>query len=116
MDEQDDRITAFAQYEEIGYEDAEMAQNIYNEKLFEVGRREYLVVTDEEADELWDAELESYLDEPGIVPGADSPYFDRERWKSDARMDGRAHSLNRYDGGEDEVEVNGETYYIYRQN
>ncbi len=69
---------------------------------------EYLVVTDEEADELWDQSLESYLED--CVEGADSPYFDRDRWKKDARSDGRGHSLAGYDGSEQEE---GD-YYIYR--
>jgi len=32
------------------------------------------------------------------------------------RYDGRGHILNRYDGNEDEVEIEGETFYIYRFN
>lgn len=85
-----------------------------NGKTVSNGKQEWLVVTDDEADELWDQELENYLDE--CVPGADGPYFDRERWKRDARIDGRAHSLARYDGNEEEQEVNDTTYYLYRQN
>jgi hypothetical protein len=82
---------------------------------------EYLVVEDDEADELWDQELESYLDDPGIVPGADSRYFDREKWKDDAKVDGRESTLARYDGCEYEETVEDEfdgevTLYIYRQN
>ena len=40
------------------------------------------------------------------------PYFDREAWKRDARMDGRGHCLGSYDGGEYEV---GD-YLVYRIN
>lgn len=32
------------------------------------------------------------------------------------RLDGRGHNLSGYDGSENEEEVNGETYYIYRTN
>lgn len=77
---------------------------------------EYLVVTDSEADELWDAALESYIDEC-ILPETSGPlaqYFDREAWKRDARHDGRGHALSPYDGDEHDVKVDGETYYIYR--
>lgn len=92
---------------------------------------EYLVVTDEEADELWDQDLENYIDECLELPPQLENYFDREKWKRDARIDGRGHSLARYDGGEDKVRVelwerdedgnlvevgDHETYYIYRQN
>jgi hypothetical protein len=81
---------------------------------------EYLVVTDDEAEELWDQYLESYIDEC-ILPeasGMAKDYFDREGWKEDARHDGRGHSLASYDGNEDEVveEIYGETFYIYRTN
>lgn len=90
---------------------------------FSYGSEEYLVVTDEEAEELWDEELEYYIDEL-ILPDLNERYhnyFDREAWKLDARMDGRGHSLNRYNGseGEEKVEVNFneyEKFYIYRQN
>lgn len=78
---------------------------------------DYLVGTDEEMDEKWDEALESFLDECVLpeLSGDLANYFDREAWKRDARYDGRAHSLNRYDGGEQEAEVAGEIYYIYRQ-
>lgn len=75
----------------------------------------YLAGTDDEMDVLWDEELDSYIDECIEIPAHIEPYFDRERWKDDAKFDGRGLSLNRYDGGEDYVEVNGTTYYAYRQ-
>ena len=31
-------------------------------------------------------------------------------------MDGRGHSINTYDGNEDEETILGETFYIYRVN
>lgn len=87
---------------------------------------DYLVLTDAEADDKWDEELDNYIDEC-ITPEIDkiaeghgnlSYYinFDEEMWKRDAKMDGRGHSLSRYDGHEHEEVVNGITYYIYRQN
>jgi hypothetical protein len=72
----------------------------------------FLVLTDDEADEALDDYLESLLDEPGMVSGADSPYFDRDAWKRDAAMDGRGHSLAGYDGDEHEC---GD-YLLYRTN
>lgn len=68
---------------------------------------EYLVVTDGEADTLWDEDLENYLDECILpeVPELSQRYFDREAWKKDARSDGRAHSLDRYDGDEESITV-----------
>ena len=75
----------------------------------------YLAGTDDEMDGAWDEELDRYIDECIEIPAHIEPYFDRERWKDDAKIDGRGHSLNRYDGGEDYTEVNGTTYYAYRQ-
>lgn len=84
---------------------------------FSYGGREYLVCTDEEADDLHDDELENYLDEIILVnlPAVAQKYFDREHWKGDAAIDGRGNSLNRYDGNEIERKINGTWYYLYRQ-
>ena len=114
IDENNDREQALAKH--LGC-DAEDIKPEYGNEYSAEGKQ-YLVVTDEEADELWEADLENYLEEC-IYP--DLPenlrfYFDDEKWKRDARIDGRAHSLSRYDGNEDEEEVNGVTYYIYRTN
>lgn len=93
-------------------------QERYNDKVFSWGNREFLVVTDDEADKLWDEELDNYLDECVLteLPENVRHYFDREKWKHDARIDGRGHALNRYDGNEDCVEIDGTDYFIYRQN
>jgi len=81
--------------------------------------RGYLIVDDDEADSLWDESLESYIDECLEIPEQVMNYFDRDAWKSDAKMDGRGHSLGGYDGEEHDVSVEydgeKETYYIYRQ-
>lgn len=81
---------------------------------------EYLVLTDEEADDAWDEALDSYLDDcvlPGLPEHA-RHYFDRPAWKRDARFDGRGHSLALYDGEEHAVydEEDDTTCYIYRMN
>ena len=90
---------------------SDIEQSKYDDCTFEVDGETWLVCDDDEKETKWDEALESYLDE-GCVEGADSPYFDREAWKRDARTDGRAHSLNRYDGSENSF---GE-FYIYRTN
>ena len=81
---------------------------------------EYLVLTDDEADEMWDEQLDSYLDECVLpeLPEMARNYFDTKAWKRDARHDGRGHSLSGYDGCEEEVydEEDETTYYIYRTN
>lgn len=134
------RINALALHLEVDAD--ELTVSSYNDQIIEYGSEDYLVVTDDEADQLWDEDLENYLDECLEIPETIKPYFDREAWKSDARHDGRAHSLNRYDGNEDEITVywwksyetddtytdssirpdgffdtgEYETFYIYRQN
>jgi|SRR6476620_1920730 len=96
----------------------EINESKYDDCLFEYGSQEYLVCTDDEADDKWEEDLDNYLEEC-IYPELEGNlkyYFDDEKWKGDAKRDGRGHSLNRYDGDEDSEQVDGETYYIYRQN
>ncbi len=85
--------------------------------LFTAYGREYLVLDDNEADEAQEAELDNYLEEHVLpeLQGSLATYFDGERWKEDAKQDGRGHILGRYDGEENVIEVDGDTFYIYRQ-
>jgi hypothetical protein len=76
---------------------------------------DYLAGTDDEMDQAWDDELENYIDECLEIPESVQNYFDREKWKDDAKIDGRGHALNHYDGGEEEIKLNGVYYYAYRQ-
>ena len=90
----------------------------YRDDVFEVGNEQYMVLTDEEADAEWEIELDRYLDEC-IYPELEdhvANYFDDEKWKNDARHDGRGHSLGSYDGYEYEVAIGETFYYIYRIN
>lgn len=89
-----------------------------DDKYFEAEGGEYMVLTDEEANEAWDESLDSYLDDCilGELEGPIAQYFDREAWKRDARHDGRGHSLNSYDGSEEGQHVAGSYLYIYRVN
>lgn len=87
---------------------------------FEAAGSEWGVLTEDEADAAWDAALDSYLDDCVLpeVPENVRNYFDGEKWKRDARHDGRAHALGTYDGDEHEATdpVSGETFVIYRTN
>jgi hypothetical protein len=69
---------------------------------FTADGKEYLVLDEDEVESRIDDCLDNLLDDTGCVEGADSPYFDRERWKKDARMDGAGHIIGSYDGNEDE--------------
>ena len=90
--------------------------NIY--KVDKYSDREYTVMTDSEADKAWDESLDSYLDECVLpdLPETARMYFDEERWKDDARIDGRGHSLSSYDSVEQFAHINNVYYYIYRNN
>ena len=90
----------------------------YTCNIFEYYGEEYEILTDEEADERWEEELQNYIDECIIpeLPDFAARYFDEEAWKRDAKFDGRGHSLSRYDGCEYEEKVNDTWFYIYRQN
>lgn len=78
--------------------------------------RTYRVLTDNEADDAWEASLDNYLEECVYpeLPENMKRYFDDDAWKRDAKMDGRGHSLSSYDGNEYDQTVNGTTYYLYR--
>ena len=86
------------------------------DNTYSYGREEYIVATDEEADEIEDEYLDNYIEECLDIPDNIRPYFDEEKWKDDARMDGRGHIISTYDGNENEEKVNGTWYYIYRMN
>lgn len=85
---------------------------------YEYAGTDYLVCTDEEADEEARESMENYIDECVLheIPEQYHWYFDTEKFCEDAiNADGRGHILNRYDGEEGEAEHDGATYYIYRQ-
>lgn len=85
-----------------------------NEFIFD--DKEYLVLTDAEADKEQDEYFDHYIDDCLDLPEHVRPYFDEVRWKEDAKFDGRGVALSGYDGIEHEEEVDGVNYYIYRTN
>lgn len=90
--------------------------DFYGLTVYSVDGREYAVGNYSECDAAWNASLESYIDEcimPEIKDENLRNYFDFEKWKRDARYDGRGHSLSSYDGNE--IELGGELY-AYRIN
>ena len=78
---------------------------------------EYLAGDDDEMDQAWDEDLENHIDDCVLheLPECYRRYFDKESFKDDCRIDGRAHSLNRYNGSEESEEINETTIYFYRQ-
>jgi len=75
-------------------------------------------VTDEEAEEEWENNLDNYIEECVLpeLPKQYRYYFDEDSFKRDCKYDGRGHSLASYDGRENEEIVENIYYYIYRIN
>lgn len=122
----------------------ELDESKHDENSFESGREDYLVYTDEEADEAArEAILESIWAFTPTFLAAHMPDLDVDDIKQiqkngrcddnnklfikllgdvgyfvkDAVLsDGRGHFLSGYDGEENEAAVDGVTYYIYRTN
>ena len=90
----------------------------YSEAVNLIDSEDYLVLTDEEADEK--AELEAqYLLENALseVPDYLHRYFDEDKYIRDFITDDRGYLLNTYNGSEDSITLdNGSVFYIYRRN
>ena len=112
--EYEDYIIALA--EEIDAEPAEIEEerhDCYGLTVLSYGRQKYAVGTEEEADEAWDQADEAWDQALDSMPENLRPYFDREAWKRDARIDGRGHSLASYDGNEIDL---ADGYVAFRIN
>lgn len=112
------RKKAIALLKHLGREALEFETSSYDDCLFENGDQEYLVLTDDEANDRWEESLDNYLEECVYpeLPENMVNYFDDDKWKHDARFDGRGHSLSHYDGAEHEYNIDGEWIFIYRIN
>lgn len=77
---------------------------------------EYLVLTDSEADD-WEEEClrQLFQDMTHGVEGFVRDYLDEYKFVDD-KSGNRGENINSYDGTEEEVEFEGTTYYIYRNN
>jgi hypothetical protein len=135
------KIVALAKFENVSILEIG-TDNIEDDEL-EVSGITYLVLTDEEADEkateyirdsLWAFNAEFLASYTNLPEEMFMAVQDQCEKANDAILrcvekmgsvedfalqaiaaDGRGHFLSRYDGREDEEEVNGITYYIYRQ-
>lgn len=134
-----DKIEELAKHLEVNKEDIEISS--YNENLFILGKQEYLVLTDKEANEI----TKQYIRDSAwafnasfIIEHSKLPYEAEEMLKSfqsakcesanetvlaliedfdtfveDAiSSDGRGHFLSQYDG----EEIETQNYFIYRCN
>lgn len=116
MEEYDSKVRAPVEFLDVDPEDIE---EDYGE-TYSLGRQQYLVLTDDEADDMWDEEIERYIDDCILpeLPEQYQSYFNRESFREAAQMDGRGHILASYDGDEHETEdpETGEDLFIYRVN
>lgn len=87
--------------------------SVYRETELTLGNKEFLVLTDYEADNEIDKELERRSDELPLE--GLRAYFNEEAWKADCVREGRGRYLSSYDHLEHQQEVVPGTYYIYRQ-
>jgi hypothetical protein len=137
---QDPKVLALAQFLEMNLDEEELTPES-DGCLFIVGRCEYLVLTDEEADErageaikesLWafrpeflaahseaDQQTFELLQATGkcesLNPTFEKLIADLDHFIGDAiDSDGRGHFINSYDGEECEAKVNGQWFFIYQ--
>jgi len=81
--------------------------------------QEVRILNEAEREEAIEETLDNYLDECILpeLPESMRGYFDAEKWKRDARMEGAGHLLNSYDGTEHEhQDTNGVWWFLYRTN
>lgn len=116
---ENERILFLASYLDIA--PRELIHMDTDDKEVSYGNKTYYVVTDTEANYLAYESVENYLDE--LIYDMEKSYFkqlikyiDKDRFINDGLSEGRGHILASYDGYEDEQELFGERYYIYRIN
>ncbi len=115
-DVNDDKIIALAKYLDITPEEAQEDITEERDNRYNYAGNDYLVCTDEEANEEAREQCEQYVDDCMDIPDNVRPYFDMDRYTEDVICsDGRGHLLNRYDGEEGEENINDVWYFIYRQ-
>jgi hypothetical protein len=135
----DAKIKALAQHLDIDLTEEEIDDS--DAPLFIIGRAEYLVLTDDEADKraadeiaesVWafrpeflsahsdaDQEVFEALQATGKCESLNGPVRslirDWDHFVSDAiAADGRGHFISSYDGEENEVSIGGKWFFVYR--
>lgn len=109
-----ERRTALARFLNCNINDVEPVR--HSETEFEAEGKEWLVMTETEADDAARERIRSYIDDALDIPENIRPYFDEDRFIEDVlRADGRGHVLNSWDGDENEESGIDETFFIYRR-
>lgn len=82
---------------------------------FTMGKKSWLVLTGQEADDECERRLNDRIDNVLDIPPEIEPYFNRERWKADIKKYGRGNVVSCYDNTEINVLTAFNTFYIFRQ-
>lgn len=90
----------------------------YSEAVDLIDSGDYWVLTDEEADEKAELEVQYYLEDAlSQIPDYLHRYFDEDKYISDKISEDRGWLLDTYNGSEDSITLdNGSVFYIYRRN
>ena len=111
----EDRIRAILKVHGAFTDEIEVCE--YDDTCFEVGSREYRVLTDLEADQAFDDYYDDLIDEmlDKALPEALRCYFDYDAYKRDIKInEGRGPALASFDSVEDYTTIGGQTFYVYR--
>lgn len=113
----------YAEFIRDNLDDQYLALTIYNDIYYSeavdlIDSEEYWVLTDDEADEKAELEVQYHLEDAlDQIPFNLQQYFDDDKYISDYISDGRGYLLNIYNGSEDSITLdNGSVFYIYRRN
>jgi hypothetical protein len=90
--------------------------NMIGECFYEYHYERYYVLTNSEADYVFDVEFKYYLEEViyPYIPKYLHNYFDEYQYKKDLLLDGRGFIIAKYDGKENDVFINNRVFFIYR--
>ena len=113
-DEELDRRTALARLLNINILETERASE--DGRTFEAVGRDWMVLTDDEADDAFNKAVENYVDDCMDIPSNIAPYFNMEAYREDVKMsEGRGPLLASYDGEErEEYGTTKELLFIYK--
>ena len=86
--------------------------------VIEQGNAEYAVISDDNVEIAFDNAIDDYVDEAVLpeIPEAYRRYFDLEAFTTDCHHDGLGHTLSSYDGGDNEVTIDGKLWHVFRLN
>ena len=122
LEKLDDKVIALAKHLEISPNEAQddLTESKYNDSEYSYGKRGYYVYTERERDSNGLERAENLIDECYLTDEIRNSWiyrhFDMDSAIDEVISDGYGTLFASYDGDENEEDVNGNTYYIYRTN